>query len=166
MGQVWEKDLPFNKAWVLMALADHADHQGNNVFPALPLIAWKTGYALSSIKRIVAELRDDGILKPYGHTPGGVVIYRIVLDHVMNKVEYIPPENGRPKGRVERVPRETPSQIDTGFCDTHNHQFSINKRDGGEGGGPRLPNRNSQIYPQQYDFPDSDQWNPFGDEDQ
>lgn len=125
MGQVWEKDLPFNKAWVLMAMADHADHEGKNVFPSLALIAWKTGYALSSVKRIVADLRDDGILLPYGHTPGGVVIYRIQMEHLPEKPPFTEPESGRPKGRFDRTPRKTPSQIDTGFSDTHNRQFSI-----------------------------------------
>jgi hypothetical protein len=30
-GLVWELDLPHNEAWVLMAMADHADHDGHNV---------------------------------------------------------------------------------------------------------------------------------------
>jgi hypothetical protein len=38
-GLVWELDLPHNEAWVLMAMADHADHDGQNVYPGIPLLA-------------------------------------------------------------------------------------------------------------------------------
>ena len=127
MALVWEKDLPFNKAWVLMALADHANHEGGSVFPSLPLIAWKTGYSLPSIKRIVADLRDDEILIPYGRTRGGVVIYRIELAHVPTKPPLSEVAPGRPKGRRENVPRENPSQIKTPFCNTHNHHNTLKR---------------------------------------
>jgi hypothetical protein len=106
MGEVWELELPFNKQWILMAMADHAHHDGTNVHPRLPLIAWKTGYSLSSVKRLVAELRDDGILIPYGHTEWGVVIYRIELAHVPRKPPFVESRPGRPFGRMERKPRE------------------------------------------------------------
>jgi len=134
MAQVWGKDLPFNKSWVLMAMADHADHEGKGVFPRIGLIAWKTGYSVPSIKRIIANLRDDGILLPYGHTKGGVVIYRIVLKHIADKPEFVSEDSGRPTGTIERTPREKVEengddsrggyQIDTPFYDTHNHPFN------------------------------------------
>jgi hypothetical protein len=30
-GLVWELNLPHNEAWVLMAMADHADHEGRDL---------------------------------------------------------------------------------------------------------------------------------------
>ena len=51
-GLVWESDLPQNEKYVLLAYADHADHEGNGIFPSVGLIAWKTGYTPRNIKRI------------------------------------------------------------------------------------------------------------------
>jgi hypothetical protein len=45
-GLVRELDLPHNEAWLLMAMADHADHSGRNVYPGVSLLAWKTGYTV------------------------------------------------------------------------------------------------------------------------
>lgn len=62
MGRVWDLDLPHAEAWVLMAIADHADHEGNNAHPGLGLIAWKTGYSRRQVSRIISSLTDKGIL--------------------------------------------------------------------------------------------------------
>lgn len=61
-GRVWDLDLPHNKQHVLLAMADHADHEGRNMYPSLDLIAWKTGYSYRQVRRIVEELERDGIL--------------------------------------------------------------------------------------------------------
>jgi hypothetical protein len=105
MGEVWDLDLPFNKAWVLMALADHADHSGCNIYPSVGLVAYKTGYDVRSVRRIIADLRDDGILLPCGKTRGGVVIYRMDTANVPRKPAYEPEPVGRPVGRYDRTPR-------------------------------------------------------------
>jgi hypothetical protein len=64
MGQVWDLDLPHNQAWVLMALADHADHEGNNVYPGLDLLHYKTGYSERQIRRVLDDLEKAGIIIP------------------------------------------------------------------------------------------------------
>lgn len=61
-GRVWDLDLPHNKQHVLLAMADHADHEGRNMYPSLDLIAWKTGYSYRQVRRIVEELERAGIL--------------------------------------------------------------------------------------------------------
>lgn len=58
-GMVWELDLPHKHAWILMSLCDHAEHDGTKVYPGNGLTAWKTGYSVSTVKRVVRELRDD-----------------------------------------------------------------------------------------------------------
>ena len=63
-GMIWDLDLPHSQAWVLLAMADHADHEGNNVFPSVDLIAWKTNYSERQVQRIVKQLRDGKILIP------------------------------------------------------------------------------------------------------
>jgi helix-turn-helix protein len=61
-GRVWDLDLPHNKRLVLLAMADHADHEGRNIYPSTDLIAWKTGYSSRQVQRIIDTLIADGIL--------------------------------------------------------------------------------------------------------
>lgn len=61
-GRVWDLDLPHNKRLVLLAMADHADHEGRNIYPSTDLIAWKTGYSSRQIQRVIDTLIADGIL--------------------------------------------------------------------------------------------------------
>ncbi len=77
MGKVWELDLPANEKFVLLALADHADHDGNNVFPGLELIAFKTGYTTQQVRRIERKLETRGILIALDRKPGKKIVYRI-----------------------------------------------------------------------------------------
>src|SRR6476619_1834955 len=62
MGRVWDLDLPHNKRLVLLAMADHADHEGRNIYPSTNLIAWKTGYSARQVQRVIDTLIEDGIL--------------------------------------------------------------------------------------------------------
>jgi len=85
VGQIWDLDIPHAQAWVLMALADHADHEGNNVRPSVGLIAWKTNYSDRQVRRIMAELRECGILKVVREGVGQVKEYAICLENVPRK---------------------------------------------------------------------------------
>lgn len=71
MGWVWELDLSEHRKFVLLALADHADHEGRGVRPSHRLIAWKTGYSERSVRRIIGELLDLGILTIVRPAAGG-----------------------------------------------------------------------------------------------
>lgn len=79
MGKVWDLDLPHNQLLVLLALADHADHEGNNVYPSLGLVAWKTGYSEQQVRRILKLLVESGILIERGRVPGTPTRYSIRL---------------------------------------------------------------------------------------
>lgn len=80
MGRVWELDLPANEKFVLLALADHADHDGNNVFPGLELIAFKTGYTTQQVRRIERKLETRKILIAVSRKPGKRIEYRIDMN--------------------------------------------------------------------------------------
>lgn len=71
MGKVWDTDLPSNKKFVLLAYADHAHHDGTNIYPAIETIAEKTGYHERSVQRITRELEAEGYLVPDGQGPKG-----------------------------------------------------------------------------------------------
>lgn len=87
MGEVWECDLPTNELIVLLSLADHADHAGENVFPTIALTAWKTGYSCSQVQRIVSQLvKREILIKQERH--GRAVRYRIDLSNVPHKQPY------------------------------------------------------------------------------
>lgn len=123
MGQVYDLDLPHNKAWVLMAMVDHADHIGRNIFPSLSLIAWKTGYSLKQVRRIVKDLVTDGILIEVGNKPGYPKSYRADLSKALRKPEYViktiarkatqnvPTQNGSGDMPREERKSSTPSQV-------------------------------------------------------
>ena len=61
-GLVWELDLTHSQQSVLLAMADHAHHDGSKVFPSVALISWKTGYSDRQVRRVTSELRGLKIL--------------------------------------------------------------------------------------------------------
>lgn len=63
MGWVWDSQLPPMEKLVALAYADHADHEGNNIYPSLNTIAKKTGLARRSVVRVRERLIADGILR-------------------------------------------------------------------------------------------------------
>lgn len=90
MGKVWDLDLPHNKLIVLLAMADHADHEGNNVFPSQGLVAWKTGYSIDQVRRIQRALVKDSLLKVESNAPGKPIKYSIDLTMGKLKEPYTP----------------------------------------------------------------------------
>lgn len=62
MGFVWDSCLPHNLKLVALAYADHADHDGRNIFPSVPLVARKTGYTERQVQVITRKLTDLGVL--------------------------------------------------------------------------------------------------------
>lgn len=99
-GMVWELDIPQRHAWVLMSLADHAEHDGTQVFPGNGLTAWKTGYSVSQIKRIIRDLIHEYGLLEVVVTGGGNSRseYRICLERFGGLKKPPPTGRGRPKG--------------------------------------------------------------------
>lgn len=78
-GEVWDLRLDKDKKLVLLAYVDHADHEGNNIFPAIALIVWKTGYSEREVQRTTHELEAMGLLIPDGHGPHGTNKWRYPL---------------------------------------------------------------------------------------
>jgi hypothetical protein len=56
MSWVWDQPIERDEKFVLLAYADHADHDGNNIYPAVATIARKTGYSERSVQRITRQL--------------------------------------------------------------------------------------------------------------
>lgn len=90
MGRAWDLDLPHNQLLVLLALADHADHDGNNVYPSLGLVAWKTGYSEQQVRRVIRELVKLNILVVVEKHPGRTIKYKVAIDAGVMKAPYTP----------------------------------------------------------------------------
>jgi len=56
MAAVWDLKMSPSEKLVLLAFADHADHEGGNIYPGLDTIAEKTGYSRRQVIRITQEL--------------------------------------------------------------------------------------------------------------
>ena len=50
---VWDYVLTPEEQIVLLAFADHADHNGEHAWPSIPLLAWKTGLSERTIYRVI-----------------------------------------------------------------------------------------------------------------
>lgn len=60
-----------NHKYVLIKYADHADHNGKNIYPAVSTVAEKTGYDERTVQRITRDLEEMGFLVADGQGPRG-----------------------------------------------------------------------------------------------
>jgi DnaD/phage-associated family protein len=74
MGLVWDLKISREEKFILLAYADHADHDGGSIFPRVSTIAEKTGYSERSTQRITRLLEDSGYLVGAGGQKGGAGI--------------------------------------------------------------------------------------------
>lgn len=77
MGWVFDLPIPSREKFVLLAYADHADHDGKNVFPAIETVAKKTGYNERTVQRATRQLEKIKLLVPDGKGPNGTNRWRI-----------------------------------------------------------------------------------------
>lgn len=88
MTAVFALDIPSLEELLLIALADHADDDGNNVWPTVSYLAWKTNLSESGVRKMMARFRDMGVLIPVDRQGGGrrcSVIYRLDLEPLPRK---------------------------------------------------------------------------------
>jgi hypothetical protein len=112
MGEVWELDLPQNAAWVLMSLCDHAEHDGTKVFPGNGYTAWKTGFSVSTVKRIMRDLRDRYELIELVAKGGGreAAEWRVRVENFDRYRKQPVPGRGRPPA-LEHIPEGPPDPV-------------------------------------------------------
>lgn len=151
MGAVWDLDLPHPKQSILLAMADHADHDGNNVFPSVGLVAWKTGYSETQTRRIIKTLVKDGLLVPMDAPKGGTNHYRIDLSKGTPKKPY----NDTP---VKMTPPpshsyDTPTPA-IAMTPDPSLQPSLNHQDSASGEKPKSPKKESKSKPERNPWSD------------
>lgn len=106
MAIVWEADLPRAEKFILLAMADHADHNGENIYPALSTIARKTGYSYRQVVEIVNHLRKQKILIKTGTYINNVTIFHMNF----NRLERLPPYKG--KNHLRRDAKTSPPEAE------------------------------------------------------
>lgn len=90
-GKVWELELDPTEKLVLLALSDHADHEGNNVRPGNDLLVAKTGLSQQTISAKITKFIEAGILEPVkdGRGRGVVREFSIEPDRAARKSYFI-----------------------------------------------------------------------------
>lgn len=118
MGLVWELDLAPNKRLVLLAYADHADDDGDNVYPSLGRVAHKTGYSPQQIRRISRELVSDGLMELVEKNVGrsNANRYRLTLEKGVKMEPFTPKREAAKKvpsepQKVTSLPEKVPPVV-------------------------------------------------------
>ncbi|ADE14307.1 hypothetical protein Nhal_1139 [Nitrosococcus halophilus Nc 4] len=112
LGQIWDLKLPPNQRIVLMAMADSADHNGENIYPSIGLIAWKVDYSRRQVQRIIKELKQAGILiEVRPATAKKSTTYKIDLSLAQKKPPYTSARGDNMSGVTSRCHRRGDTQM-------------------------------------------------------
>lgn len=97
-GRVWELKLPHSEQLVLLALADHSDHNGANIFPGMRLVAWQCGYSERQVRRVLSDIIRKGylVLDAENYGKFGTNCYHINWSAIPKKEAYEYQSTGRP----------------------------------------------------------------------
>lgn len=111
MGELYGRDLTTTQLLVALAMADHADHNGEHVRPGIPLVAWKVAKSRRTVERTVAELRDLGILEVVraGGGRGRVTEYRIRPDAVRLRRKPVDADGDTGEEKPRHPEQQTPT---------------------------------------------------------
>jgi DnaD/phage-associated family protein len=89
-GLVWDLDLCQRDMLILLAITDHANHEGA-MWPSVALLVWKTGYSKSTVLRTLNSLVKRNILLRRTR-PGKETIYLASFDAAPKKAPRQIPE--------------------------------------------------------------------------
>jgi hypothetical protein len=92
MGQVWELDLPHGEQLVMLALADHGEDDGSQIFPSVDRLAWKTGYKTRQVQNILRALESRGLIEKVAYPLGGrghATEYKMNIEKGAKKTPFI-----------------------------------------------------------------------------
>lgn len=102
-GKVWDLDIDVPSRMVLLAMADHADHNGEHIHAPAPFLAWKTGYKERNVWNILNALIAAGIIVRTDSATGRPNEYKFDFSDVPLKPEY--------SGMKPKRTADTPAKI-------------------------------------------------------
>ena len=92
MTRVWESKLPKDEKFILLAYADWANDEGENVYPSIGRVAWKCGYSARHVQRVTRSLAEQGIMEYVGRgvktRTGWTNRYRIHVGNLPARPDY------------------------------------------------------------------------------
>ena len=91
MAKVWDMNIGPSEKLVLLAYADHADHDDNNMFPAISRVKDKTGLSERQVQRITRRLEEKGILVSRGTGPNGTNKWSLGRGDILSGVTSVTP---------------------------------------------------------------------------
>jgi len=111
MGRVWDSDLRSTEKFVLLAYADHASHDGTNIFPAIESMVEKTGFSERTVQSATRELEGKGWLIPDGKGPKGTSKWKIPMKakKELHPAGAAPPQLNRKRGAANSEKMESPA---------------------------------------------------------
>lgn len=110
MGRVFYTDLPAHLRFTLLALADHADDDGSNVYPGQERIARKVGAGIRAVRDHLHELVRLGYLAPETRKgQRGTVCYRIAVDQLPTDAAL----DRQPTAARQKLPPGNPAPVAT-----------------------------------------------------
>lgn len=93
---VWKLKLKHPQQAVLLAMADHSNDEGGDVYPSAGLIGWKCGYSKRQVQRIIDGMEASGLLELVAEAHGWrPTEYRICFEVAEAKAPYKPSKKGR-----------------------------------------------------------------------
>lgn len=87
-GKVWDLKIDASSRLVLLAMADHADHNGEHIHAPAPYIAWKTGYSERNVWNIIRTLQAEGLIVLTSSSQGVPNEYKFDFSDATVKDEY------------------------------------------------------------------------------
>src|ERR1051326_9210761 len=94
MGRAFYAPLPVGEKLTLLAMCDHANDAGENVWPGEARLAKKIGCAERSVQRHLAALRELGYVERVGRRGSyGPVTWRVVVENLPAVGEKVDPPN-------------------------------------------------------------------------
>lgn len=75
MTEVWKSNLEPTRKAVMLVLANFANDEGENAYPAVGTIASMTSYTRRTVQRALSSLIDDGLLVMEGETVRGTNLW-------------------------------------------------------------------------------------------
>lgn len=112
MAWVWDQELPTSMKMLLLAIADHADDEGDNAWPSKSRLAKKVGLSENRIRQMLRALEADGWIET-GRQQGGTHrtpidkrpnLYRIIMTN-RGLTHEAPPATPPRRGLAHEAPR-------------------------------------------------------------
>lgn len=102
MNLVWAADIPLNRKYVLLALADQANDEGY-CWPSTTTLAWKLGSTDRFVRKALADLERKGLARRE-ERPGRSNVY-VINEAALQKIQRTKPETkptDQPDDRAEQ----------------------------------------------------------------